>query len=140
VEGKAMSTAIMNGPALVSGAYSGTARRTSRPRTSRPRTSRLRITRRGYVLFTLVVTAPLVVAAFGFALNGGAASAGADVSSIAFEHVTVQPGESLWQLAGEIAPSHDPREVVSDLVQLNQLGSAEVQPGQSLAVPLKYSH
>ena len=135
MEGKAMSTAIMNGPALVSGAYSGTARRTSRPRTSR-----LRITRRGYVLFTLVVTAPLVVAAFGLALNGGAASAGADVSSIAFEHVTVQPGESLWQLAGEIAPSHDPREVVSDLVQLNQLGSAEVQPGQSLSVPLKYSH
>ena len=130
-----MSTAIMNGPALVGGANSSATRHTSRPRTSR-----LRITRRGHVLVTLVVTAPLVVAAFGFALNGGGASAGADVSSVAFEHVTVQPGESLWQLAGEIAPSHDPREVVSDLVQLNQLGSAEVQPGQSLAVPLKYSH
>ena len=125
----------MNGPASVTGAHFSVARHTSGPRTSR-----LRITRRGYVVLTLVVTAPLVVAAFGFAVNGGGASAGADVSSVAFEHVTVQRGESLWQLAGEIAPSHDPREVVADLVQLNQLGSAEVQPGQSLAVPLKYSH
>ena len=103
-------------------------------------TSRLRITRRGYALLTLVVAAPLIVTAFGFAVNGGGAAAGANVSSVAFEHVTVQPGESLWQLAGEIAPASDPRDVVSDIVQLNQLGSAEVQPGQSLAVPLKYSH
>ncbi len=130
-----MSTAIMNGPALVGSAHFSAARRTSRPRTCR-----LRITRRGHALLTLVVAAPLVIAAFGFAVNGGGASAGADVSSVAFEHVTVQPGESLWQLAGEIAPSYDPREVVSDLVQLNQLGSAAVQPGQSLAVPVKYSH
>ena len=104
-------------------------------------TSRLRITRRGYSLLTLVVAAPLVAAAFGFVVNGGGgAAAGADVSSVAFAHVTVQPGESLWQLAGEIAPTSDPRDVVSDIVQLNQLVSAEVQPGQSLAVPLKYSH
>jgi hypothetical protein len=120
----------MNGPALVNSARFNAA----------PRTARLRVTRRGYAVLTLVVAAPLVIAAFGFAVNGGGASAGADVSSVAFEHVIVQPGESLWQLAGEIAPSSDPRDVVSDLVQLNQLDSAEVQPGQSLAVPLKYSH
>ncbi|MFM9919759.1 LysM peptidoglycan-binding domain-containing protein [Lacisediminihabitans sp. H27-G8] len=103
-------------------------------------TPRLRITRRGYALLTILVAAPLVIAAFGLALNGGGASAGVDASSVTFAHVTVQPGESLWQLAGEIAPSSDPRDVVSDIVQLNQLGSTEVQPGQSLAVPLKYSH
>jgi hypothetical protein len=125
----AMSTAIMNSPAALKCARI----------TAAPRTSRLRITRRGYALLTLVVAAPLVIAAFGFAVNGGAALAGADVSSAVFEHVTVQPGESLWQLAGEIAPSSDPRDVVSDLVQLNRLNSADVQPGQTLAVPLKYS-
>ena len=103
------------------------------------RTSRLRITSRGYALLTLVVAAPLVIAAFGFTVDGGGAVAGLDVSSVAFQHVTVQPGESLWQLAGEIAPSSDPRDVVSDIVQLNQLGNGAIQPGQSLAVPLKYS-
>jgi hypothetical protein len=125
-----MSTVIMSSPAVVQSAGFSAA----------PRSSRLRITRRGYALLTLVVAVPLVIAAFGFAVNSGGASAGADVSSAVFEHVTVQPGESLWQLAGEIAPSSDPRDVLSDLVQLNQLNSAEVQPGQILAVPLKYSH
>ena len=129
VEGTAMSTAILISPAVVNGAQFRAA----------PRSSRLRITRRGYALLILVVAAPLVIVAFGLAVNGGAASAGADVSSATFEHVTVHPGESLWQLASEIAPSSDPRDVVSDLAQLNRLASAEVQPGQILAVPLKYS-
>ncbi|CAN5541896.1 hypothetical protein BH10ACT4_BH10ACT4_14260 [soil metagenome] len=135
-----MSTARYSSSARFSGPTRITAQRTDgAPRTAAP-TSRLRITRRGYALLTLVVAAPLVIAAVGFAVNGGGAAAGADASSVVFEHVTVQPGESLWQLAGEIAPSSDPRDVVSDIVQLNQLNSAEVQPGQSLAVPLKYSH
>lgn len=133
----AMNTAVMNGSAF----SNGSARMNSSASTNGAvGTSRLRITRRGYALLTLVVAAPLVIAAFGFAVNSGGAAATADPSSVSFEHVTVQPGESLWQLAGEIAPSSDPRDVVSDIVQLNQLDSAEVQPGQSLAVPLKYSH
>ena len=143
-----MSTAIMSNPARISGLgrMNGPAHMSSHspaggsPSSVEARPSRLRITRRGYALLTLVVAAPLVVSAFGFAVNGGGAAAGVDVSSVGFEHVTVQPGESLWQLAGEIAPSSDPRDVVSDIVQLNQLDNAEIQPGQSLAIPLKYSH
>ena len=56
-----------------------------------------------------------------------------------FEHVTVAAGESLWELAAWIAPEADPRQVVSDLVALNQLSTTEVQPGQRLAIPLQYS-
>ncbi|MHC5796688.1 LysM peptidoglycan-binding domain-containing protein [Lacisediminihabitans sp. FW035] len=135
-----MSTAVMSTARFSTPARISATRSEVTPRLDSARPSHLRITRRGYALLTLVVAAPLVIAAVGFAVNGGGAAAGADASSVVFEHVTVQPGESLWQLAGEIAPSSDPRDVVSDIVQLNQLNSAEVQPGQSLAVPLKYSH
>ena len=108
-------------------------------------TPRLRITRRGYALLTLIVAFPLVIAALGFAVNGGGAAAmdpasAASLKSVTFGHVTVQAGESLWQLAAQIAPSADPRDVVSDIVHLNQLSSAVVQPGQTLAIPLKYGH
>ena len=110
-------------------------------------TPRLRITRRGYALLTLAVAFPLVIAALGFAINAGGAAAmspgpasAASLQSVTFEHVTVQAGESLWQLAAQIAPSDDPRDVVSDIVHLNQLSSAVVQPGQTLAIPLKYGH
>ena len=125
-----MSTAVLNGPVLVVGALS----------TAVPPTSRLRITRRGHALLTALIAGPIVIAAFAIAVNGGEAAAEVDTSSVVFEHVTVQPGESLWQLASEIAPSSDPRDVVSELVQLNRLVDAEVHPGQNLAVPLKYSH
>ncbi len=102
-------------------------------------TSRLRITRRGYALMTIVIAVPLAIAAFGIAVSSGGAAATVDSSSVPFQQVTVQTGESLWQLAGQIAPTADPRDVVADIVQLNQLSSAVVQPGQSLAIPLKYS-
>ena len=39
----------------------------------------------------------------------------------------------------KIAPEADPRQVVSDLVALNQLSTTEVQPGQRLAIPTEYA-
>ena len=49
--------------------------------------------------------------------------------------VVVQPGESLWGIAQEIAPGSDPREVVTSIRELNSLSDAPVVPGQSLVVP-----
>jgi hypothetical protein len=49
--------------------------------------------------------------------------------------VSVAAGESLWQLAESIAPSVDPRVVIDDIVEINQLESTAVVPGQQLAVP-----
>ena len=51
--------------------------------------------------------------------------------------VTVQPGDSLWAIAGAVAPERDPRDVVADIVQLNNLDAARVIPGQQLFVPSK---
>ena len=100
---------------------------------------RLRLTRRGRFVFASLVAFPLAIVAGVFALNGGVAIASGATSSATFEYVQVESGQSLWQLAAAIAPDADPREVVSDIVHLNQLPSADVQPGQQLAVPATYS-
>ena len=44
------------------------------------------------------------------------------------------------ELAATVAPTVDPRDVVADIVELNQLDGADVQPGQRLAIPAQYSH
>jgi LysM repeat protein len=77
-------------------------------------------------------------------LNGGRASAGgahssAGQSAVAFTTVTIQPGESLWQLAEHDAPNSDPRDFVQDVVNLNDLQSSTVQAGQQIAIPTKYT-
>ena len=108
--------------------------------------TRLRITRRGRAVLTAAAAVPLVVGALALALNGGLAAAdgstlsgsGASDSATTFDYVTIQSGQSLWQLAERIAPSADPREVIADIVNLNQLPSESVQPGQRLALPAEY--
>ncbi|MDF1478980.1 LysM peptidoglycan-binding domain-containing protein [Leifsonia sp. H3M29-4] len=100
---------------------------------------RLRLTKRGRGVLTTLAAAPLVVAAFVFALNGGGATASLEGSDVAFQYVTVDSGESLWQLAETIAPGADPRDVIERIVQLNQLDSSEVFPGQQLAIPAEFA-
>ncbi|MEO7121543.1 MAG: LysM peptidoglycan-binding domain-containing protein [Lacisediminihabitans sp.] len=101
---------------------------------------RLRITKRGRRVLVFLVAVPLVIAAAGFALNGGMAAATSVASTASLEYVTVGAGQSLWQLAVEIAPAADPRDVISDIVHLNQLTGTEIQAGQRLALPAKYAH
>ena len=51
--------------------------------------------------------------------------------------ITVESGETLWSLAYEIAPTKDPRDVIAEIVSLNQLNS-DLQPGQRIALPAGY--
>ena len=107
--------------------------------TGLPRTH-LRLTRRGRVVFTTLAAVPLVLGCIAVAVNGGVAAAegAAGVGGAAFEYVTVDAGQSLWELAQSIAPKQDPRDVIADIVNLNQLASEAVQPGQRLALPAGY--
>ncbi|MFZ7088070.1 LysM peptidoglycan-binding domain-containing protein [Curtobacterium sp. RRHDQ10] len=110
---------------------------TVRP-TGAPR-PRLRLTRRGRVVFTVLAAIPLLLFVGLVMLNGGQASAGAGTASThrtAFQTVTIQPGESLWQVAEEQAPNTDPRDFVQDVVTLNNLDGSAVQAGQRIAIPL----
>ena len=100
---------------------------------------RLRITRRGRAVLTLLVAVPLAIAAAVTGIGALGAAAGTQGSAATFSYVTVEPGESLWQVAQEVAPAADPRDVVADILTLNNLSSGEVQPGQRLAIPAQYS-
>ena len=101
----------------------------------------LRLTRRGRFVFIgvpLILLAALIFSFSGF-LNAPAkaAESAAELSLTPTVTVTVQPGESLWAIAEAVAPERDPRDVVADIVQLNNLDAARVRPGQTLFVPAK---
>ena len=103
------------------------------------RAPRLRITRRGRLVLGALLAGPVAVALAISAFSGSPAQAGSTASTASFEYITVASGETLWDLAGWIAPEADPRDVVNALTELNQLGSTAVQPGQRLAIPTAYA-
>lgn len=148
-----MSTALLSGtvgarvttlrPRLVAApsvqydaAHAALSARPIRPaRVAQPR---LRITARGRAVLLVLASLPVVIAALLFGINGGGASASLEGSSVPLEYVTVQPGDSLWQVAESIAPFADPRDVISAIVSLNGLTSADVFAGEQLEIPAQY--
>jgi LysM repeat protein len=63
------------------------------------------------------------------------ANAGASFSGQAeFEYVTVAAGETLWSIAQEHAIG-DARDYMANLISLNALTTAELTPGQRIALP-----
>ena len=104
--------------------------------------SHLRLTKRGRTVFTVLAAAPLVIAAFLFALNGGPADATLETAQpgVEYTYISVVEGQSLWALAGEIAPMADPRDVVIDILEFNGMSSADLFPGQRLALPPRYAN
>lgn len=95
----------------------------------------LRLTVRGRrVLLALLAGAVAVLfVAFASLATSASASNSSAQSSVAF--VSVQQGESLWQVAESVAPHADPRETIAELMQFNRLGSSTVHPGQRIAIP-----
>ena len=87
----------------------------------------------------MLIAIPLVAIALVLGINAGSATALRDAPAESFTWVNVEPGQSLWQLAETIAPGADPREVVAEIVALNQLPSADVQAGQLIALPQRYA-
>jgi hypothetical protein len=103
--------------------------------------ARLRLTRRGRVVCALLVTC----VGFGLfaslvALGSTQASASANIGGSEFGYVVVQPGASLWEVASEIDSRVDPRDLVAEIVRLNQLDGSDVYAGQPVAVPLRYAN
>lgn len=101
--------------------------------------TRLVLTPRGRRVLTLLIAIPLAIAAFIATVSAGQAAAtdGASQSDTSLTWITVDAGETLWSLAQQIAPTKDPRDVVADIVSLNQLHS-ELQPGMRIALPAGY--
>ena len=113
----------------------------ARPAFGAPRAAapRLRLTLRGRVVVGTLAASPLVVAGllFGFGASGAVATQDAAPGSLTW--VTVEGGQSLWDLAAEIAPAEDPREFAAQVVSFNQLASRDIVPGQELAIPARYT-
>jgi hypothetical protein len=109
------------------------------PTVQRPAAPRLRLTRRGRVVFGTLAAVPLVIAALVFGLGAGGAVATQDAATDSLTWVTVDGGQSLWDLAAEIAPGEDPREFAAQVAAFNQLESTVIQPGQELAIPDRYT-
>lgn len=75
------------------------------------------------VVIVMALGAPAAAHAFG----------GADPSASERRYV-VQPGDTLWQVATQLAPQEDPREVLAHLIEVNGLEGATIVPGQVLRV------
>lgn len=110
--------------------------RSGTPRGSAPaRAARVRLTRRGRLLLTLLLLAGLL--ALGVALGPQVVAAGGTGEPVPVRIVTVQPGQTLWDLAAASGRPGDPRAVVAEIQRLNALDDAgALQVGQSLVVPV----
>lgn len=92
----------------------------------------LRLTRRGRVV--LVLLAMLVVAPM--ATWGATAVASSPGEPLEVRVHAVQPGETLWGYAEQIAkPGEDVRDAVARLQELNEMRTASVRVGQLLLLP-----
>lgn len=80
----------------------------------------------------------LVVIGAGFStISSASDKSGAAISSgeSKYVQVVVTPGESLWSIAAMVAGDAAIQSVVADIVEVNQLKSADVPAGTRLLVP-----
>ena len=95
-----------------------------------------------HVRTKLTVRGKIVVACFVAAVSWGAFSLAYDNSAESAEgatevvNYTVRPGDTLWSYAQSITPAGgDVSESVDELMDLNNLDSASLTPGQTIVVP-----
>lgn len=93
----------------------------------------VRLTRRGRAV-VLCALVTLLLAAFSLGRVGSQA-APRGTKAAGLSQIVVQPGESLWTIAKRVAPGHDPRAVIDQIADLNDLDSGAVQAGQLLLIP-----
>lgn len=97
----------------------------------------MRLTLRGKrLLRTVLVTAVLLTITPQILGQAGANSVGSNSNTKIAEWVTVNSGDTLWGIARSIAPGQDPREVVYEIKQLNEIAVSGISVGDRLRVPL----
>jgi LysM repeat protein len=96
----------------------------------RPRPSSLRLTRRG----RLVVFGASLAAVLGLgflAASGSLANDKPEPSRV----ITVQPGQTLWDISSQVSSGDDVRSTMAHVEAINHLDSTTLQVGQHLRVP-----
>ena len=92
----------------------------------------VRLTLRGRVLVLAVLVVVLFAALSSLRI---VTQAGTVPMGPATRTITVHVGETLWQIAEQVAPRDDPRDTVDRIRDLNALNTAVVQAGQRFIVP-----
>ncbi len=97
-------------------------------------TPALRLTPRGRLvvvaLFLLTLLAGGVL--FGSTATRASGEAGAPQN---YDYLIVQPGQTLWGIAKDVAPQQDPRATIEAILRLNALPDAGIEAGQRIALP-----
>ena len=94
----------------------------------------VRLTARGRLLL-VVVTAVLALAVVGFLTGRSSGNASDSPQPAAQRTIVVQPGQTLWSIAKQVAPGRDVRETVYEIRKLNGLSDAVITSGQTLVLP-----
>ncbi len=129
--------------AAIPGASRGAVRRRPAPAATRSSVrssvqssgrSSVRLTRRGRLL--IFVSVLLMLLATAVAVGSSVVATSGAGEPIQVRTVTVQPGQTLWDIALASGVGGDPRDAVHEIEQLNHLDGAAVQIGQTLDVPV----
>ena len=80
----------------------------------------------------LIITFGLMVGAFGFATGANVSTASTTDDYMTY---TVEYGDTLWDIAGNVSNDTDPRKVVYVICQTNQIDPEDLQPGMVLNIP-----
>ena len=99
-----------------------------------PESTTLRLTRRGRV--AVLLAALLTIAVLAVALGPSTTATGEAGDPVPTRTVTVQPGDTLWELATDANPNGDLRQTVDDIMRLNSLPTAHLPMGSEIAVPI----
>lgn len=63
------------------------------------------------------------------------AMAGSGMEPAAQRSYVVRSGDTVWDIAGHVAPAQDPRVVVEQILEANHVNPGSLTPGQVLLVP-----
>ncbi|QWC84905.1 LysM peptidoglycan-binding domain-containing protein [Nocardioidaceae bacterium] len=96
--------------------------------------SSVSLTRRGRLAVTLTLLSLLVLALVLTAGRSEATDEGGSV--LPTRTVTVSSGDTLWDIAAEVAEPGDTQATVIEIQRLNSLASVSLAVGQRLEVPL----
>lgn len=103
------------------------------PKVRKPAPRTVRLTRRGRVVLVLGFLA--IALALMIPFGGWAAASLTGGSPEPVRVVTVQPGDTLYGIAGDLAEPGHIREMVHRIQELNSLPGGLITEGQKLAVP-----
>lgn len=101
---------------------------------SADRPGALRLTSRG----RLVMVVLFLVALFAGGVLFGSTSTRATGEAGAardYQYLVVQPGQTLWGIAKDVAPQDDPRATIEAIRRLNALPDTGIEAGQRIALP-----